>query len=116
MEQQEDVRVAKLKKGIVASWLSLSILPLGAFFGAIGICAGPSTKNGAVALLFIGVAGIGTALYGAFRVVRGIRFGSPAMRVGGALSLAAGLLAGLFGWLCAFEAQDALRYYFGGGN
>ncbi len=116
MEQQEDAKVAKLKKGIVASWLSLSILPLGTFFGAIGICAGPTSKNGALALLVIGVGGIGTALYGAFRVVRGIRFGSPAMRVGGALSLGAGLLAGIFGWLCAFEAQDALRYYFGGGN
>ncbi len=113
MEQQEEIRVAKLKKGMVASWLSLSILR---FFGAIGICAGPSSKNGAFALLLIGVGGIGTALYGAFRVVRGIRYGSPAMRVGGALSLAAGLLAGLFGWLCAFEAQDALRYYLGGGN
>jgi hypothetical protein len=116
MEQEQDKRVAKFKKGIIASWLSLGILPLGAFFGAIGICAGPSSKNGAVALLIIGVGGIGTALYGAFRVVRGIRFGSPAMRVGGVLSLAAGLLAGLFGWLCAFEAQDALRYYFGRGN
>jgi hypothetical protein len=116
MELEQNQRVAKLKKGIIASWLSLCILPLGAFFGAIGMCAGPSTKNGAVALLVIGVAGIGTALYGAFRVVRGIRFGSPAMRVGGVLSIAAGLLAGLFGWLCAFEAQDALRYYLGGGN
>jgi hypothetical protein len=116
MEQERERRVAKFKKGIIASWLSLSILPLGTFFGAIGICAGPSTKNGAVALLVIGVGGIGTALYGAFRVVRGIRFGSPTMRVGGVLSLAAGLFVGLFGWLCASEAQDALRYYLGGGH
>lgn len=116
MDSPQDKQVAKLKTGIIASWLSLIILPAGIFLGAIGICAGPRSEGGAFALLAIGLGGIATALYGAVRVLRGIRFGSVLMRIGGILSIAAGILAGLLGWLYAVEAQDALKYFLSRGN
>lgn len=111
MDSQQGKQAAKLKTGIIASWLSLIILPAGIFLGAIGICAGPRSEGGAVALLAIGLGGIATALYGAVRISRGIRFGSVLMRIGGILSIAASILAGLLGWLYAVEAQDALKYF-----
>jgi hypothetical protein len=94
---ERDKRVAKLKTGIIASWLSLVIFPAGIFLGAIGICAGPRSEAGAVALLAIGAGGIATAIYSAFRILRGFRFGSVAMRLGGILSLAVGILVGFLG-------------------
>ena len=62
------------------------LVPFGIALEASGP-GGPDRGGGVAAALMLG--GIGTALYGAFRVVRGIRFGSPTMRVGGVLSLAA---------------------------
>ncbi len=86
-----DERAAKLKKGIGFSWLSLIILPLGGFLGALGICAGPRNESGAFLLLAVGVAGIAVALYGGYQVVRYIRSGDWPARLIGVLSLAAGL-------------------------
>ena len=108
-----DERAAKLKKGIRFSWLSLVILPLGGFLGAFGICAGPRNETGAVLLFAVGVAGIGAAIYGGYKIVRNIRHGDWPARLTGILSLGAGLLGIFLGWLFAVEAQDALKYYFG---
>jgi hypothetical protein len=116
MESQSDKRIAKLKMGMLVSCSSLVILPLGVLFGAIGICAGPSSKDGAFALLSLGAGGIAVALYAGFQVLRGIRFGSWPLRIAGLLSLVAGLLTGLFGSLYAVEAVDALKYYLRGGT
>jgi hypothetical protein len=100
----------KVKKGVVVSLLSLLVLPLGVFLGAVGICAGPSSKANAVLLLCVGAGGISAAGYAAFRVLCGVRYGSWPLRVMSLLSLAASVLAGFIGWLWAVEAVDALNY------
>jgi hypothetical protein len=108
-----DERASKLKKGIGFSLLSPIILPLGGFLGALGICAGPRSETGAFLLLAVGVAGIGAAIYGGYQVVRNIRHGDWPARLIGILSLGVGLFGVFLGWLFAFEAQDALKYYLG---
>jgi hypothetical protein len=107
----ENKRTMKLKKGLMESFLSLLVLPLRAFVGAVGICAGPSSKRGAILLLLVGAGGIGAAVYAAFRVLRGVRYGSWPLRVMGLMSLAISVLAGFIGWLWAVEAIDALKYF-----
>lgn len=107
-------KTTKLKKGLVVSFLSLLVLPLGVFLGAVGMCAGPSNKQNAILLLLVGVAGIVAAGYSAFRVVRGIRYGGWPLRLAGLISLAVSVLAGFVGWIWAVEAIDALRYFFAG--
>ena len=102
--------LAKFKAGIWLCWLSLVVLPLGVFLGAVGMCAGPSSKNGAVALLSLGACGMIAAIYGGFNVLRGIQFGSWPLRILGLLSLCSAALVGLVGWLYAFEARDYLDY------
>lgn len=74
------------------------------------MCAGPSRKENAVLLLFVGAGGIGAAGYAAFRVLRGVRHGSWPLRVLGLVSLAVSVLAGFVGWLWAVEAITALKY------
>lgn len=109
-----DEQAAKLKKGMVFSWLSLAILPLGSFFGMLGICPGPDSTGSAAIVLVLGVAGLAAAGYGAVRVVRSIRHGSPLLKIGGVLSLGASLLAALFGAVFAVSASDALNFYLRG--
>ena len=93
----------------MVSLLSLLVLPLGVFLGAVGMCAGPSSKENAVLLLFVGAGGILTAGYATFRVARSVRYGSWALLLG-LVSLAVSVLAGFVGWLWAVEAIDALKY------
>ena len=81
--------------------------------GALGICAGPRSETGAFLLLAVGVAGIGAAIYGGYQVVRNIRHGDWPARLIGILSLGVGLFGVFLGWLFAFGAQDALKYYLG---
>jgi amino acid transporter len=78
------------------------------------MCAGPSSKQNAFALLFVGAGGIAAAAYAAFVVLRGVRYGSWLLRVLGAFSFGISVLAGLIGWLWAVEAIDALRYFLSG--
>jgi hypothetical protein len=107
---EEDRALAKLKAGIWVSWLSLVILPLGVFLGAVGICAGPSSKNAAVVMLAVGACGMIAAMYGGFNVLRGIQLGPWPLRIFSLLSLCSAALVGLVGWLYAFEARDYLDY------
>ena len=107
-----EIRASKLKKW---TWLSfvafVIILPVGAFIGAVGMCAGPSSTPDAFVILAVGVAGIATALYAAFRVIRGIRFGSWPLRIFGMLSLLTSIFVGFVGWIYALEAVDGLKYF-----
>jgi hypothetical protein len=107
----EKQRVVKLKKGLAVSLVSLLVLPLGVFLGAVGMCAGPSSKQNAFLLLFVGIAGISAAGYAAFRVLRGVRYGGWPLRVMGLMSLGVSVLAGLIGWMWAAEAIQALKYF-----
>lgn len=109
-----DKQAEKLKKGILFSWLSLAILPLGSFFGMLGMCPGPDSAGSAALVLLIGLGGLAAAGYGAVRVVRSIRHGSPLLKIGGVVSLGASLLAALFGAVFALSASDALNFYLRG--
>jgi hypothetical protein len=113
MNPQVSESSAKLKKGILFSCLSLTILPIGSFFGMLGMCSGPNSASGAVIVFVLGIGGLAAAGYGAFCVVRTIRFEGPVLKVGGFLSLGASALAAMFGAVYALAASDALMYYFG---
>jgi hypothetical protein len=47
MNLQSNEPSAELKRGILLSGLSLTILPLGSFFGMLGMCSGPNSAGGA---------------------------------------------------------------------
>ncbi len=79
--------------------------------GALGICAGPHSETGAFLLLAVGVAGIAAAIYGGYQVVRNIRHGGWPTSLMGILSLGVGVFGVFLGWLFAFEAQEALKYF-----
>jgi hypothetical protein len=109
----DDVQqLRKLKKGIWTCWLSLVILPIGIFFGAIGMCAGPGNGRSATAMLAVGVAGIAATIYSFVQVIRGFRVGNGPLRLFAILSLCSSILAGLFGALCSLEAWDYITYVF----
>jgi hypothetical protein len=116
LEMERDVKIAKFKKGVWLSWLSLLMLPIGLFLGLIGTCAGPENTKEAWVLLGIGVCGFAGAIYGAFRVLRGIRFGGWALRILGALSFCSAILAGYLGWELSAAGLEALKYYLHAGR
>lgn len=117
MNQQMNPQVseppAKLKRGILLSCPSLTILRIGSFFGMLAMCSGPNSASAAVIVFLLGIGGLAVAGYGAFYVVRTIRFGGPVLKIGGFLSLGASALAAMFGAVYALAASDALAYYLG---
>jgi hypothetical protein len=106
---EQNTRPTKLKTGLWLSWLSLLILPLGVFFGFIGMCAGPNGKDGAILLFGLGICGAATAVYGGFLVLRDLRFGTWGMQVAAVFAVAAGFFAGTVGWIYAAVAAELLR-------
>jgi len=113
---EKDRALARFQAGLWVCWFSLLILPLGVFLGAVGMCAGPRSKDGAAALLSLGFCGIVAALYGGFTVLRGIRLGTWPVRIFDALSLCSAVLVGFAGWLYSLEARDYLYYVLGRGH
>jgi hypothetical protein len=106
-----ELRLSKFKKGLWISWLSLIVLPVGVSFAAIGICGGPNNTSDAFALLTVGACGIGVAAYAAFRVIRGIRFGGPLLRIFGMISLCSSIVVGVVSSIYALVAVAALRVF-----
>ena len=90
-------RLRRLNKGIWTCWLSLVILPIGIFFGAVGMCAGPRSKSGAFAILAVGIAGIAATTYSIFQVIRGFKAGDGWLRFSAIVSLLAAIVVGLHG-------------------
>jgi hypothetical protein len=101
-------KLIKLKTGLWVCWISLVILPLGVLLGAIGMCAGPTSTNGAIAMLAFGACGMIAALYGGYNVLRGIQFGSWPLRIFSVLSVGCAVLVILAGLLFTGEARDYL--------
>jgi hypothetical protein len=115
--EKKNRALAKFKSGLWVCWISLAILPLGIFLGAVGMCGGgPRSTSGAVAMLGLGVGGVLAGLYGGFNVLQGIHFGSWPLRIFGVVSLCSGLIVGFVGWFYALEARDYLDYLFHGGR
>jgi hypothetical protein len=101
----------KLTKGIWFSWLSLLMFPLAVLLGFVGVCAGPESTGGAWLLFSIGAFGFLAAVYGAFRIIRGIRFGGWILRILGVLSFCTAILAGYIGWELARFGAESVREF-----
>jgi hypothetical protein len=102
MNDRQQLR--NLHKGLWACWLSLVILPIGIFFGAVGMCAGPRSKTGAFAILAVGIAGIAATIYSFFQVMRGFKAGDAWLRLSAIVSLFSAIVVGIFGAIYSLEA------------
>lgn len=100
--------------GLRLCWGSLALVPLGLLAIGGGPCAGPRNAMGSAILLLGGLGSVGLAVYGIFRVLRGIRAASSLMRVWGALSVCcagfAGFVGGIYVLLGFVSLDSFLRY------
>jgi hypothetical protein len=104
----------QFRSGLLLCWFSLFILPVGLLAIGGGPCAGPRNALGSAILLAIGSAAAGAAIYGAVRVLRGIKARALSMQLWGLLSLGCAGFAALVGGgylLFGFVSLQAyLRY------
>src|SRR5262249_28492825 len=75
VEQASSARVLEspFKTGIATCWLSLLSLPFGLAAVGGGPCPGPRGRMGSIVVLCAGLAGLATAGYGVYRVIRSFR-------------------------------------------
>jgi hypothetical protein len=111
---KSNLRATQFKSGLRLCWLSLLALPVGLLAIGGGPCAGPRNAAGSAILLTTGIGSLILAIYGIFRVLRGIRAAAILMRAWGGLSVCcagfAGFLGGFYLLMGIISLEAFLRY------
>ncbi len=102
------------RSGLRLCWISIFVLPAGLLAIGGGPCAGPQNALGSAILFGVGCCAAAAAIYGAVRVLRGIRARAIAMQVLGVFSVVcagfAVLVGGVYLLLGFVSLQAYLRY------
>ena len=110
----DDTGRNRFRSGLWLCWCSLFVLPIGLLAIGGGPCAGPRNALGSAILLAVGGGAAAGAIYGAVRVLRGIKARAISMQLWGVLSVGCAGLAALVGGFYVFfgfvSLQAFLRY------